>query len=142
MSTTKTASNEALDSELLERVKKAVETASRHSADKDGFRTYAMNNLHEVAHKLSVLATTRSILPPRPILQLSDGMRGIVRRMQAIIEDKPADMTNKLQVLSKQLRNMAVGPYSSSQGNGKLWVPEIYLATCNMASKSACCILC
>jgi hypothetical protein len=125
-----------VDSDLLNRLKSAVHTTKTHYAEKGvPFVNQVIAHLVEVVHELSTRATMYPVALVGSKIHLDDETKELVRRMQTVIDEHPADMAERLDRLATILQERM--KRSIPMDDGTLWLPDEHVKQCKMAFGSA-----
>jgi hexokinase len=125
-----------VDSDLLERLKSAVDTTKRHYAEKGSpFVSQVIAHLVAVVHELSTRATMYPVALVTSRIHLDDETKELVRRMQTVINEHPADMAERLERLATKMQERIKS--STPMDDGTLWLPDEHVKECKMAFGSA-----
>jgi hypothetical protein len=128
---------EVLDSDLGQRLVKATDTVNSHHMDtKSGMDKSSIGHLIQVVDELTMRATSHGFTLTKRHIELTDETRQLVRSMQTIIEDKPADMVKQLKRLATDLHQRMTGQSSTPIDDDSLWVPDEYVERGSKTPKS------
>ncbi|KAB2102533.1 hypothetical protein AG0111_0g8696 [Alternaria gaisen] len=118
-----------VDSDLLKRLKSAVDTTKTHYAEKGGsFVNQVIAHLVEVVHELSTRATMYPVALVSSRIHLDDETKELVRCMQTVIDEHPADMAERLDRLATKMQERMKS--STPMDDGTLWLPDEHVKQC------------
>ncbi|CAA9956740.1 hypothetical protein PTMSG1_00348 [Pyrenophora teres f. maculata] len=121
------AGNESLDLDTCRELQKAVATAAKHLGDAGGFGDMTVKHLQTIVDDFTVQARTIRLTPPDLPFDLDHRAKGLVRRMQILIEDQPVHVATQLHKLANRLYKHLTGLSRQPVDDESLWVPEQYV---------------